>query len=83
MERLISYKQMHEINKYFKLFEGKSALLSEMKAAKPAIEVLIFDRKLVAQQHLFDKDETIVPSKEIVKIEIPDDGEYYSNGDKI
>lgn len=65
---------MKSLEKYFKLYDGIPCLYSEMKPARHAIEVLIYDRKLVAQKRLFDKDELIVPSNEILRVEILDDG---------
>jgi hypothetical protein len=71
---------MKELSPYFDLFKNKPGLVSEMKAARPAVEVLIFDKHLVAQQRLWDTDELIIPSKSLFRRESPDLGEYDSSG---
>jgi hypothetical protein len=71
---------MKSLETYFKLYDGIPCLYSKIeKVAKPAVEVLIFDRKLVAQQRMFDSDELIVPSMEILRREILDDGDIYGH----
>lgn len=67
---------MRELEPYWGLFKGKEGLMSEMGHAKPAVEVLIFDKRLVAQQRLWDGDETIIPCKNLIKREPPDMGDY-------
>ncbi len=62
---------MKEYDTYFNLFSGKPALYSEITPiVKSAVEVFIFDRKLFAQQRLFDKDELIIPAK-VLRYEEP------------
>ncbi len=71
-----------ELDNYFNLFNGQEGLRSKMGIAKPAVEVLIFDGKLVAQKRLWDGDETIIPCKNLVKREPPDMGDYGSDGER-
>lgn len=60
---------MKELNNYWELFKGNEGLMSEMGYAKPAVEVLVYDGRLVAQQRLWDEDETIIPLLTIIRKE--------------